>query len=268
MFSVKRFNNFTALLAIIFFLSATISTISDITRESSINFEFSQLLEDVDTFNNEHANFLQENNMDVTEPVINEVNSYQTGQEALVDAYNNYEKATSYYSEAYGKITAFAPGFSLSLELWVTNVQYPDGDFIQEVVVKEVGTLFGGKRGATLVYYKASENSVYRNFTWSVAQVQNKWVPNFNNAFIKQTVSQYIEEFGAEPGTSIYDVNNRTTVEELFFQKVKDSHNDVKEYHIQYKLNPTLSTKLYIGFFNTGDSCIFSADGPGIRNWH
>ena len=99
-----------------------------------------------------------------------------------------------------------------------------------------------------IAFYKASENIVYRNFTWSVTKVQGKWRPNFGSVYTAQTLNQYINEFGAPPGTSIYEVNKTTAVEQLFFQKIRDSHNKVREYHVQYKLNAALSTKLYIGF--------------------
>jgi len=232
-------------LAIIFFLSATVTTIADIQKETNIKMEFSQLLEDVNVFNNEHSNLLANEEEETT---VTDEDSFQTGEDAIVAGYENFENATSYYSQSYGVLNFNALSFPFAVELWITSVQYPDGDFVQEILAKEVGTFLGGKIGLMMAYYKKSENIVYRNFTWEVAKVDGEWVPNFYNVWSPQTVEEYIAEFGAAPGAPIYDVSTKTTVEELFFQKIKDGDNKIKEYHIQYTLNPTLSTKLYLSF--------------------
>jgi hypothetical protein len=245
MFSAKLFNQITIALAIVFFLSATISTLADIRQENSIRMQFTELVQDVDVFNSEHSSLL--NKPEQQEPV-KEISPFTSGKQALVTAYSNYENATSYYNESYGRMNFSALNFPFEIELWIKNMQYENGDFIQEIVAKEVGTLFGGKKGAMIAYYKKSDNVVYRNFTWNVTKQENKWVPRFTSHWSAQTLSGYIAEFGAAPGTPIYEVTNKTTVEELFFQKVKGSGNVVKEYHVQYKLNPILSTKLYISF--------------------
>jgi len=247
MFSAKKFNYITYLLITIFFLSVTISTIADITKENSIRMQFNALLKDVELFNSEHSSYLTE------VPPPSEPSSlveYYSSQDALVAGYNNYKEATSYYSEAYGRLTFSALNFPFEIDLWITNIQYTDGDFVQIIVAKEVGTLFNGKKGGLISYYKKADNKVYNNFTWTVSKQNNKWVPHFTGKWTQQSIEQYEEEFGAFPGTSIYDVTRRTAAEELYFNKIKNGRNEVREYNIQYKLNPVLSTKLYKNFLS------------------
>ena len=211
--------------------------------------EFTQLLQDVDVFNNQHSSFLNENDQDIIQP-IEEVDYFQNGKDAIVDAYKNYQQASSYYSEAYGKLTVSALSFPFSVELWMTTAKYENGDLVQQIIAKEVGDFFGGKIGAMIAFYKISDDLIYKNFTWSVSKAQNKWVANFGSNWQTQTPDDYVREFGATIGTSIYKVDYTTTVKELYFEKIKDSQNNLREYHIQYNLNPTLSTKLYKGFIS------------------
>jgi hypothetical protein len=45
-------------------------------------------------------------------------------------------------------------------------------------------------------------------------------------------------------------VTSKTAFEELYYQNVIGVGNKTKEHHIQYKLNPSLSTKAYKGFLS------------------
>ena len=231
MFSAKKFNYITYLLITIFFLSVTISTIADITKENSIRMQFNALLKDVELFNSEHSSYLTE----VTPPSEPSLIEFYSSQDALVAGYNNYKEATSYYSEAYGRLTFSALNFPFEIDLWITNIQYSDGDFIQTIVAKEVGTLFNGKKGGLISYYKKSDNKVYNNFTWIVSKQNNKWVPHFTNKWTQQSLEQYEAEFGAFPGTSIYDVTRRTAAEEIYFNKLTNGKNEVRENNNQIK---------------------------------
>ncbi|PKK95798.1 MAG: hypothetical protein CVV59_01875 [Tenericutes bacterium HGW-Tenericutes-4] len=248
MFSAKLFNQITIALVIIFFLSATISTITDIQQENNIRLQFTELLQEVNGFNSTHSNYVSMPTPE--EPETNYESLLKDGKEALVAGFSNYKTANSYYSEAYGKMSFSALNFPLEVEFWIKNIQYSDGDFVQEIVAKEVGTLFGGKKASMVVYYKKTDNLVYRNFTWTVNFVQNKWVASYNNNWTKQALANFIIEFDVAPGTSIYEVTSKTAFEELYYQNVIGVGNKTKEHHIQYKLNPSLSTKAYKGFLS------------------
>ncbi|PKK95800.1 MAG: hypothetical protein CVV59_01885 [Tenericutes bacterium HGW-Tenericutes-4] len=249
MFSAKTFNKLTAILLIIFLLSVTIQTSSDILRENIIIVEFAQLLHEVNLFNIEHLNLLDYNGSDTALP-INEGDSSLTSKKVLVDAYKNLSEATSYYSEAYGKLNISALKYSFSIELWITKIKYENGDFFQQIIAKEIGNFFGGETGAMTLYYSVDKDMVYRNFTWDVKLVQGKWVTVMGNARRVRSLAEYIYEVGSTPEVMVYDINNKTTVEELFFQKKKDSQNNFSEYNIQFSLNPTLSTKAYFSFIS------------------
>jgi hypothetical protein len=247
-FSAKIFNSFTAILAILFFLSAIISTVSDIQKEASIKLEFSKLVNEVNAFNVKHESLL--NSGIDNEEIYEEQSSYNSSKEALVDGYKNYYNADSYYSEGYGVVRAEAYGFPLYVELWIKTILYKDGDFIQEVMAKEANDTFGGKKGGMIIYYNAEEDLVYRNYTWKLQTVNGEYEPVFNSAWTTQATEEYMAEFGGRPGKSIYEINNRTAANEMFYRQVKDSKGDTTEHHIQYMLNPTLSTKLYKNFIS------------------
>lgn len=245
MFSAKMFNKFTVLLAVIFFLSAIISTISDIQYESNVRMEFSQLVEEANLFNNEHITEVEEY---VSSMPTSNV-AYETAETAILGAYNNYENANSYYSEISGTLyITNVEGIKLNVgfNINIKNILYPNGDFLQEIIVGEIGTFFGGKSAGMAFFYDAETDLIYRNFTGIAVQKLDS--VSFTSSWTSQPSQSYIDKFGAPLTQSIYDVNRKTIVRELFFQKVFGANGTTKEYHVQYELNPVLSTKLYLSF--------------------
>jgi hypothetical protein len=249
MFSAKSFNKVTMVLVMLLISSIIISTFADVRSDFHIQLEFERLLSDVDEFNELHAAFLLDNEQEDIAPA---QLKYETSEEALVAAYENYYNAESYYYENSGRLTAKVIGYPIKIDFWIKAALYLNGDYFQEVIAKEVGTTFGGKKGAFGLFYSAETNTVYRVFSWNVEEINGTWCSDFIPAsWGRQTIEDYTEEFGGPPNSSIYEVNTRTAVKENYYNTIKvPGTNQITEYHVNYELNAILSTKMYLGFLS------------------
>ncbi|MGD9901460.1 MAG: hypothetical protein AB7S44_02855 [Spirochaetales bacterium] len=247
MFSAKLFNKFTLILAAMFFLSVIISTVADIQNDNYIQFEFNQLLEEVESFNANHLSSIDSSNIETIYPVDQEYAHYTSGKQALINSFSNLDNATSYYNEAYGTLSTSILGVALDIDMSFVMARYENGNMVYQIVARETSNNFGGKMGAIMFYYDKVTNKIYHNSTWTLENANGVWNPVYSSTSWKtKTIEEFIANYWGEPDSPLFKINNATTIEEVFFKQISSQdESENGQYHVQYKLHPILSTGVY-----------------------
>jgi hypothetical protein len=246
MFSIKILNKLISFALASFFLFTFSFAFIDYKQQLENNLEFVSLLERVEAFNSENEEPLAGENQNNSP-----VETIKSGNEALLTSYSKLSNYNSYYSEMTGTLSTTTLGFPLSISISVKSIKYENGDFLQEIIAKEVGNTFGGQSGAIIYFYKKEDNLIYKNNAWSVTYIGNKVSPNYGKKWDAQLPADYYDSFHSYPWEPLYEIDNRTIVENTFFKVESDNYTSAPKYYTSHNLNPQLSTKKYLSFLSS-----------------
>ena len=244
MSSIKTVNKLIIFMTILFALSGLFTVLDTINQRLEFQARSASLMEQVESYNFENRDFFKTANNSEPLPHDEEMGS---ACESLITAFENFENANSYYSEAEGYIRGSVFGYSLYVDLFFKRALYPNGDFYQEVFASERGDRFGGRVGAMLMYYSYEEDKVYYNFTWDTEKISTtEYRPNYSeSSWTVKTIQDITGSSSTSLNIPLYDVTKGNIINEHYFSTKRNNKNQVEEYYSQVSLSAIDSTNRY-----------------------
>ena len=243
--SVSIIKFFTFVLTTIFSFYAILSIVNVVIENNEYNLYFDNLLSAVNEFNanNNDNDTYNEGNID------DELDQHQilftNASQALSSAYTQLNDADSYYSDATINFNAESSLKTLNINIHIKQVQYEDGDFLQEIILDETTNIFTPSNFAFLIFYKKSSNKIYRKNAVEVTKLSNSFNVEYPSVWNSIPLSLYISSGNTYPWIPPYIINDRTVIEQTFFNNAAINN---ARYQAQAALNSTLASTNFLKY--------------------